>query len=52
VQAICAPQNGEDTAASLGRPDVDPSEVTIFVDDRVNEFHRVCKQQTWGKIYT
>jgi secreted Zn-dependent insulinase-like peptidase len=52
VQAICAPQNGEDAAASLGCPDVDPSKVSSFVDDCVNEFHQVCKQQTWGKIYT
>ena len=51
VQAICAPQNGGSDAAPKGRPDVEPSQVSSFVDACVNEFHQKCKQQTWGKIY-
>lgn len=54
VQVISAPgaHKDDDGAAALGRPEVEPSEVSKFCDDRVEEFHQLCKKQTWGKIFT
>jgi len=55
VQVICATQqqeNGETTDASMGRPEVDPSQLAVYCDSLVEDFHKACKNQTWGKIFT
>lgn len=52
VQVICAQQKDCDGTAATGRPQVQAQEVGKFCDDRVEEFHKLCKKQTWGKIFT
>jgi secreted Zn-dependent insulinase-like peptidase len=51
VQVICAPQKDDDGAAATGRPEVSAADVHKYCDDRVKEFHHLCKNQTWGKIF-
>ena len=52
VQVICAQQNCEKSDASSGRPEVEPAQVGAYCDDLVRDFHDICKNQTWGKIFT
>jgi nardilysin len=40
-----------ETAVSHGRPDVDIAEHGAYADQLVEDFHKFCKGQTWGKIY-
>ena len=40
----------ESNDASIGRPEVDPANHGSYCDDRVKEFHQLCKQDTWGKF--
>ena len=37
--------------ASQGRPDVAPEAIGDFIDGCVENFHKQCKHQTFGKIY-
>lgn len=37
--------------ASEGRPDVGPENIGDYNDDRVQDFHKYCKNQTFGRIY-
>jgi nardilysin len=46
VQVICS--EGE---ASGGRPEVDPEAIGDYIDGCVTDFHKYCKNQTFGKIY-
>jgi nardilysin len=46
VHVICS-----EGAASEGRPEVDQELVGDYIDDRVKEFHKYCKNQKFGKIY-
>jgi nardilysin len=43
--------SGCEGPASDGRPEVDPEEVGAFIDSCVKNYHKSCKNQTWGKIY-
>ena len=52
VQVICAPQKDADGTAASGRPDVNASDVTKFCDNCIHQFRQLCKNQTWGKIFT
>lgn len=41
---------GATESVSEGRPKVEASEHGDFVDDRVVDFHKQCKKQTWGRV--
>jgi hypothetical protein len=47
VQVICS--KGE---ASGGRPEVDPETIGDCDGGCVKDFHKYCRNQTLGKIYT
>lgn len=49
VQVICGLKDGGD--AALGRPEVTPAHIGSYCDDRVHEFHEICKKQVWGTVY-
>jgi hypothetical protein len=46
VQVICS--EGE---ASLGHPEVDPETIGDYNGGCVKDFHKYCRNQTFGKIY-
>jgi nardilysin len=39
-----------DPEASRGRPSVDTDGIPAYVDQQVEEFHKICKKQYWGRV--
>lgn len=52
AQVIAAPhKDGSNAEASQGCPRIDPAKLGEYYDEQVCGYHKLCKNQIWGKVY-